>query len=83
MTEYIAKCRELVGITGKTFQFPEYIDQTEEIVRCRECAYYYEADNYHPSGNYTSRCCKYFDSYMNEVQPDGFCAWGERREAGE
>lgn len=52
----------------------------EEIVRCRDCKHYYEADNYHPQGNYTSHCCKYFDTYNDEVAPDGFCAWGERRE---
>lgn len=54
-----------------------------EIVRCRDCKHYYEADNYHPQGNYISHCCKYFDSYNDEVEPDGFCAWGERKEGGE
>lgn len=54
------------------------IDDTE-IVRCRDCKHYYEAENYHPSGNYVMRCCKYFDTYNDEVEPDGFCAWGERR----
>ena len=48
------------------------------IVRCRDCRHYYEADNYHPNGNYIRRCCKYFDSYNDEVEPNGFCAWGER-----
>lgn len=52
---------------------------TEEVVRCRDCKHYYEAENYHPSGNYVRRCCKYFDTYNDEVEPDGFCAWGERR----
>ena len=50
-----------------------------EIVRCRDCKHYYEVDNYRPNGNYISRCCKYFDVYMDEVEPDGFCAWGEKR----
>ena len=48
------------------------------VVRCRDCKHYYEADNYHPSGNYVRRCCKYFDTYDDEVEPDGFCAWGEK-----
>ena len=52
-----------------------------EVVRCGDCANYYEAENYHPNGNYYSRCCKYFDTYNNEVEPDGFCAWAERRDA--
>lgn len=54
----------------------------QEIVRCRDCKHYYEAENYHPSGNYVSRCCKYFDTYSDEVEPDGFCAWGERKDDG-
>ena len=49
----------------------------ERIVRCRDCKHYYEVENYHPQGNYDSRCCKYFDTYNDEVEPDGFCAWGE------
>ena len=53
----------------------------EQVVRCRDCKHYYEAENYHPSGNYVMRCCKYFDAYNDEVKPDGFCAWGKRRES--
>ena len=49
----------------------------EEIVRCRDCAYicnreYANGLEYHT--------CSYFDSEHAEVEPDGFCAWGERRE---
>ena len=50
-----------------------------KVVRCRDCKHYYEVDNYHPQGNYISRCCKYFDTYNDEVEPDGFSKWGERR----
>lgn len=56
-------------------------EHREEIVRCRDCKHYYEVDEYHPNGNYDRRCCKYFDSYDDEVEPDGFCKWGERRQA--
>ena len=51
----------------------------EEIVRCRDCKHYYEAEDYHPQGIYDRRCCKYFDTYDDEVEPDGFCSWGERK----
>lgn len=51
-----------------------------KVVRCRDCKHYYEAENYHPNGNYVRRCCKYFDTYNDEVEPDGFCAWGEKWE---
>lgn len=50
-----------------------------EVVRCRDCVHYYEAEEYHPQGNYDKRCCKYFDTYDDEVEPNGFCAWAERR----
>lgn len=48
----------------------------EEIVRCRDCAYicnreYANGLEYHT--------CSYFDSEYAEVEPNGFCAWGERR----
>ena len=56
---------------------------SEPIVRCRDCKYYYEAEEYHPQGNYDRRCCKYFDTYNDEVEPDGFCKWGERRDAAQ
>ena len=52
--------------------------EIHELIRCRDCKHYYEADNYHPKGNYIRRCCNYFDTYNDEVEPDGFCAWGER-----
>lgn len=51
----------------------------EEIVRCRDCVHYYETEEYHPQGNYDRRCCKYFDTYDDEVEPDGFCSWSCRR----
>ena len=43
----------------------------EEIVRCRDCKFcmiYWGADY-----------CDYFSHVTND--PDGFCAWGERRDA--
>lgn len=45
----------------------------EEIVRCRDCAFFRGKD---------WRCTSY--QWHNcdespEVEPDGFCAWGERR----
>lgn len=75
MTEYIYE-REQISDGVYTA-----INTFIEIIRCKDCVNYYEAENYHPSGNYYSRCCKYFDSYNDEVGPDGFCAWGERRDS--
>lgn len=44
----------------------------EEIVRCRDCRHYTEDEDeyYH-----------YCGSWCEQVEPDGFCAWGERRNA--
>lgn len=84
MSEYIYETQgeQVIG-NPKGFILPK-----EEIVRCRDCERYYEANEYHPQGNYDRRCCKYFDTYDDEVEPDGFCAWavkrtGMRRMSGE
>lgn len=54
--------------------------QREEIVRCIDCRYY----GYYDGSTWCSRTyeqvpggtCDY-----QTVEPDGFCAWGERRES--
>lgn len=48
----------------------------EQVVRCRDCAMYEDV----------STCvkdfsvCKRFDESYHITEPDGFCAWGERRD---
>ena len=44
----------------------------EEVVRCRDCKY----------GVDEGLWCKHFANYgdLPTVQPDGFCAWGDRRD---
>ena len=42
----------------------------EHIVRCRDCK--------HCMSYWKSDYCDYFSHVTND--PDGFCAWGERRE---
>ena len=44
----------------------------EEIVRCRDC--YYRTDS--PAWQGAFEC----DFINRGVEPDGFCAWGERRD---
>ena len=43
-----------------------------KVVRCRDCKHYTddEMEYYH-----------YCGSWCEQVTPDGFCAWGERRDA--
>lgn len=45
----------------------------ERVVRCRDCKHYTEdeAEYYH-----------YCGSWCEQVEPDGYCAWGERRADG-
>lgn len=48
--------------------------QREEIVRCRDCVYFQRSvfnDDEHPHW-----CFFHGTDY---AEPDGFCAWGERR----
>ena len=45
----------------------------ERIVRCRDCHYFTDS----PAWPGAHEC-----DYINRgVEPDGFCAWGERRDA--
>ncbi len=47
----------------------------ERIVRCRDCEHYRERIN---------GCVEFGDESRGEyanVEPDGFCAWGKRRES--
>lgn len=78
MSEYIYATDEHEGhwLTG------------EEIVRCRDCKYYYAHGvptcqrnkewftGYDIGGNYGEWCDGEF-----YVEPDGFCAWAVRRES--
>lgn len=56
----------------KTEVFLKYVPKCEEIVRCRDCKHYTddEMEYYH-----------YCGSWCEQVTPDGYCAWGERRDA--
>lgn len=45
---------------------------SEPLVRCRDCTGFYETwDGYE---------CERFSGEYHRAEPDGFCAWGERRE---
>lgn len=49
---------------------------TGELVRCRDCSHVYE----HHDARGRWLLCN-LQLYF-EVKPDGFCAWGEKREDG-
>ena len=48
---------------------------SEPIVRCRNCEHGLF------DGKVCDRLSPDFDEYWFSVEPDGFCAWGERRDA--
>ena len=54
---------------GKSY---EPIHQREEIVRCRDCRCKQDVDGRH-------LCTR----WQFATEPDGFCAWGERKDANE
>ena len=68
MTEYIIEYDEAlaVDVYGRA-------DMREEIVRCRDCKWFIKAN----SLTGWNDVCNLTDS---NVVPNGFCAWGERRE---
>lgn len=68
MTEYIIRPPERVD--SSLSLWPIIVG---EIVRCRDCKHY------HPE-MYNNINCEWF---MSDVEPEGFCAWGERKEGGE
>lgn len=68
-----------------------YKHQREEIVRCRDCKHGHEvewprswdipADYLDCTGKLTTTWDYYNDEpQANPVEPDGFCAWGERKQ---
>lgn len=56
--------------TGGVFATEQRAYRRERIVRCRDCGWSCVCGD--------ETCCSYFHFY--EVDPNGFCAWGEPRE---
>lgn len=87
MSEYVC---ELTAIDSETWD----TEVREEIVRCRDCKYAQDAiwparlnipsDYLDCLGELVEPWDYYNDEpKMNPVKPDGFCAWGERKETDE
>lgn len=82
MSEYIVKGAEpnetvLHTRTPNGYEEWRWLPVREEIVRCMDCKYYIE----------DSESCTWFHTlpFGDEVEvmthPNGFCAWGERKDA--
>lgn len=79
MAEYVVNGAEpnetvLHSRTPNGYEAWDWLPVLERIVRCRDCKHYTEdeAEYYH-----------YCGSWCEQVEPDGFCAWGERKEVDE
>lgn len=51
----------------------------EEIVRCRDCARFVPQGTYRfNSGEVNKDSCEVIRGFVVQIDPNGFCAWGER-----
>lgn len=77
MAEYVVKGAEpnetvLHSRTPNGYEAWHWLPVREEVVRCRDCKYY-------EPNTYSHFTCELLTFH---VEPDGFCAWGVRREEG-
>lgn len=76
MSEYIITCDDEVAMwVGND------VESMKEIVRCRDCKHYRFVDRsyvFHDERHNDSFCLRFVGGKLMEVEPDGFCAWGER-----
>ena len=74
MAEYVCDIREdYPGIPYEHDDFSGTLERRERIVRCRDCVHWRK-----PSKHERSKCTGVMA--FVEPTPEGFCAWGERRE---
>lgn len=74
----LGKLRRLAGLHVK-----ETLEMTSgKVTRCRDCKHFTPKGTHKFGDNKVNAdYCKYIRSYMLRVTPDGFCAWGVRRDA--
>lgn len=58
-----------------------YSARESEIVRCRDCKHFTPKGTHKfENGKVNADYCTYVRSWMLQITPEGFCAWGERWE---
>lgn len=91
MSEYIVAGAEpnntvLKSITKNGYEHEKWLPVCEEIVRCRDCKHFCEDRRDTSIGWVSVFVCdseQWSTSSLmpsHKIKPDGFCAWGERRE---
>ena len=73
VTEFIVRCEE------QEFLGERHYHMCEPIVRCRDCRHYREHEWIIATD--VSDVCHFWHGEPTKVEPYGFCAWGERRDA--
>lgn len=84
MSEHIISDEFIKGVRDASYEegkagLESYIvvlEDNEEVIRCRDCAYWIDEDyctnpKWRVGRTYERPC----------TEPDGFCAWAERRQA--
>lgn len=84
MREYIVKGAEpnetvLHHRTPNGYDGWSWLPVREEIVRCRDCAEWYEYDAYERTWPEITEFKLHECRRFKTRDPGGFCAWGERR----
>ena len=74
--ERIVKYYQPEGIEWGTC---EYMDDSEELIRCKDCIYY-EKYIYAELQDGTEKWDEICSLFRAKVVGDGFCAWAERKE---
>ena len=74
----------IIEVEYDTFNGTYTQKRHEEIVRCRDCKHCREHDMRAYSSDSDQLLCHHFSMSSGAgwpVEPDGYCAWGERRDA--
>jgi len=73
MSEYIARMTSDMPYELKA-ELNAWFINSEPIVRCRDC-------EYSINDRECSRPDEVYDEHWFAIEPDGFCAWGEKKES--
>lgn len=79
--EYIIRCEHITDNIWTPIAFFATDGENEQIVRCKDCSEWRtwtEQDYRNPYDDTEYECCEC--SLFKTSNPDGFCAWGERKD---
>ena len=81
MSEYIISMKAETVEKDENSATVRITPNMQEVVRCRDCKHYTPkgADKF-DNGKTNMDYCTYIRGWMLQITPDGFCAWGERRD---